>query len=39
MPRTAEGRVTIRILQFNQIDRVIEREQLIKDGEYPPIDE
>jgi hypothetical protein len=38
MPRTAEGRVTVRILQFNQLDRVIEREQLIDDGEYPPID-
>jgi HNH endonuclease len=36
IPRTAEGRVTVRILQFNQSDRLAERSALIADGEYPP---
>lgn len=37
MPRTAEGRVTVKILQLNQGDRIIEREQLVAEGNYPLI--
>ncbi len=35
LPRTAEGRVTVRILQFNDPDRVQERRHLIATGHYP----
>jgi hypothetical protein len=36
IPRTAEGRVTAKILQFNDPERVLERAQLIALGQYPP---
>ncbi|MBD2579109.1 HNH endonuclease signature motif containing protein [Oscillatoria sp. FACHB-1406] len=32
-PLTPEGRVTVKILQFNLSERIIEREQLISSGE------
>lgn len=35
VPRTPEGRVTAKILQFNLLERILEREQLISIGEYP----
>jgi glutaredoxin len=35
MPLTAEGRVTVLILQFNHPDRLQERERLIAIGQYP----
>ncbi|NJL02688.1 MAG: HNH endonuclease [Spirulinaceae cyanobacterium SM2_1_0] len=34
-PLTAEGRVTVLILQFNILDRLQEREQLLRAGLYP----
>lgn len=34
-PLTAEGRVTVAILQFNQPDRVQERERLLSGNVYP----
>ncbi len=34
MPLTAEGRVTVFILQFNHPDRVQERERLLAIGQY-----
>jgi len=36
VPLTPEGRVTAKILQFNLPERILEREQLIASGEYPP---
>ena len=33
-PLTAEGRVTVTILQFNQSERIQEREKLIETGQY-----
>ncbi|HAO11613.1 MAG TPA: HNH endonuclease [Planktothrix sp. UBA8407] len=36
VPLTAEGRVTTKILQFNLLERILEREQLSSIGEYPP---
>jgi HNH endonuclease len=36
VPLTPEGRVTAKILQFNLPERILEREQLIAIGEYPP---
>lgn len=36
IPLTPEGRVTAKILQFNLPERLLEREQLISIGEYPP---
>ena len=33
-PLTAEGRVTVAILQFNQSERLQERERLISAGQY-----
>ncbi len=36
IPLTPEGRVTAKILQFNLPERILEREQLISVGEYPP---
>lgn len=38
VPRTPEGRVTAKILQFNLLERILEREQLISIGEYPAPD-
>ncbi|MEG4148963.1 HNH endonuclease signature motif containing protein [Microcoleus sp. Pol12B5] len=35
VPRTPEGRVTAKILQFNLLERILEREQLISMGQYP----
>jgi hypothetical protein len=35
MPLTSHGRVTVAILQFNQLQRLNERKGLIKLGEYP----
>ncbi|TVQ06797.1 MAG: HNH endonuclease [Leptolyngbya sp. DLM2.Bin27] len=35
VPQTAEGRVTVFILQFNHPDRLQEREGLIAIGRYP----
>lgn len=35
MPLTAEGRVTVKILQLNEAHRVAEREALLKIGLYP----
>lgn len=35
VPLTASGRVTAKILQFNLLERILEREQLISIGEYP----
>jgi 5-methylcytosine-specific restriction endonuclease McrA len=35
VPQTAEGRVTAKILQFNDPERVLERAQLIALGQYP----
>ena len=32
---TAVGRATERLLQFNQIDRILLRKELIADGRYP----
>jgi HNH endonuclease len=37
MPLTPAGRVTAKILQFNLSERILEREQLIQMGVYPPI--
>jgi hypothetical protein len=34
VPLTAEGRVTVHILQFNEQDRVTERQQLIEIGTF-----
>ena len=34
LPLSAEGRVTVAILQFNHPDRMLEREQLILAGQY-----
>ena len=36
VPLTPQGRVTAKILQFNLPERILEREQLITIGEYPP---
>jgi HNH endonuclease len=36
VPLTPEGRVTAKILQFNLSERILEREQLIQMGAYPP---
>lgn len=36
IPLTPEGRVTAKILQFNLPERILERDQLISVGEYPP---
>ncbi len=36
-PLTPIGEVTAKILGFNQIDRIIERQLLIKSGIYPPV--
>lgn len=36
VPLTPEGRVTAKILQFNLLERILEREQLIGIREYPP---
>ena len=36
VPLTPQGRVTAKILQFNLPERILEREQLITSGEYPP---
>ncbi|MDY6938415.1 MAG: HNH endonuclease signature motif containing protein [Cyanobacteriota bacterium] len=36
VPLTPEGRVTAKILQFNLPERILEREQLIAVGQYPP---
>jgi HNH endonuclease len=36
VPLTPQGRVTAKILQFNLPERILEREQLITTGEYPP---
>ncbi len=33
-PLTAEGRVTVAILQFNQSERLEERDRLILAGQY-----
>ena len=35
IPLTGEGRVTERILGFNQADRLLERQQLIQAQQYP----
>ena len=35
MPLTAEGRVTVFILQLNHPDRLQERERLLAIGQYP----
>jgi hypothetical protein len=35
MPKTAIGRVTAAILQFNHPDRLVERERLIRIGQFP----
>jgi hypothetical protein len=35
VPLTAEGRVTVAILQFNNHDRILERQQLLDAGAYP----
>ncbi len=35
VPLTAEGRVTVIILQFNNPDRITERQQLIRGGVFP----
>ena len=34
-PLTSKGRVTVRLLQFNQVDRIQERKLLIEAGFYP----
>ncbi len=34
IPRSAEGRVTVAILQLNHPDRMLEREQLMLAGQY-----
>lgn len=34
--RTPVGEVTVRILAFNTLERVLEREQLSRAGRYPP---
>jgi hypothetical protein len=36
IPLTPEGRVTAKILQFNLSERILELEQLIQIGAYPP---
>ncbi|MBE9041518.1 HNH endonuclease [Oscillatoriales cyanobacterium LEGE 11467] len=36
VPLTPEGRVTAKILQFNLPERILEREQLMAIGQYPP---
>ena len=36
VPLTPQGRVTAKILQFNLPERILEREQLITSGQYPP---
>lgn len=36
-PLTNIGEVTIRILQFNNVDRVLERQMLINAHRYPPL--
>ena len=36
VPLTPQGRVTAKILQFNLPERILEREQLITSGKYPP---
>jgi hypothetical protein len=36
VPLIPEGRVTAKILQFNLPERILEREQLLACGEYPP---
>ncbi|MGB7709903.1 MAG: HNH endonuclease signature motif containing protein [Microcoleus sp.] len=36
VPLTPVGRVTAKILQFNLLERILEREQLSSIGEYPP---
>jgi 5-methylcytosine-specific restriction endonuclease McrA len=38
-PLTPKGRVTVRLLQLNQVSRVSERQLLIEAGYYPFIDE
>jgi hypothetical protein len=35
VPLTAEGRVTVNILQLNHLDRLQERERLLATGRYP----
>lgn len=35
-PLTAEGRVTVNILRLNEQRRLLEREQMIQKGDYPP---
>jgi hypothetical protein len=37
MSLTPAGPVTAKILQFNLSERILEREQLIQMGAYPPI--
>ena len=36
IPLTARGRVTVRLLQFNTPDRIVERSWFIKAGMLPP---
>ncbi len=35
-PITNIGEVTVRILDFNHVDRLIERQELAASGQYPP---
>jgi hypothetical protein len=35
VPLTAPGRVTVRLLQLNQIDRILLRKELLSTGRYP----
>jgi HNH endonuclease len=35
LPRTAIGEATIKILKINEVDRIIERQELVDEGRYP----
>lgn len=35
LPRTAIGEATIKMLKINEVDRIIERQELIEEGLYP----
>lgn len=35
-PLTPEGRVTVKVLQLNHPDRIVERQRLMQVGKYAP---
>jgi len=37
LPKTAIGEATIKILKINEVERVIERQELIEEGRYPHV--